>query len=865
VDAGVLRTAIEQAAEAVLVTDPAGRIEYANAAAVELTGYSREELLGQNPRLLKSGFHDVAFYNDLWNTISRGRVWKGDIVNRRKDGGLNIERTTIAPVLGHGGRIVRFIAIKQNVTELSKKEEALERTQYSIDHAGDSVLWTDRQGSIIYANETSFRSLGYPREELLALSVFEINPDLDRTTWPALWERAKSEGSSIERAVRRRRDGSTFPVELSITHVAFRGQEYLCLVGHDITAQVTAEAALRSAERRYHSLFEGMSQGFAYCRILAPGEGGRDFEFLEVNPAFEAITGLHDVAGKKASEIFPGLRGSNPEVIESYGRVAATGQSERLVTHLRALDLWLDVSVYSFEKGRFVTLFEDISARKRAESTLRASEQRYRTLFERNLAGVYRASLDGRILECNNAFARIFGYPSREDLSDGPASSSYRSPATTEDFINRLRAQGSVLNYESQGTQKDGKTVYYLENATLVDGEVIEGTVVDLTNQKELEGRFLQAQKMEVVGRLAGGVAHDFNNLLGVINGYGELVLRRMATNDPQREKVVQILRAGERAAGLTRQLLAFSRQQLLQPKVLDLNEVVSDMKKMLHRLIGEDIELATVLDPTLDNIKADPGQLEQAIMNLAINARDAMPDGGLLTIETKNVELDQSHAATHPTMVPGSYVQLAVSDTGTGMDERTRSHIFEPFFTTKGTGKGTGLGLSTVYGIVKQSGGFIWVYSEQGVGTTFKIYLPRIGEAVERTVEEPVRPTGGNETVLLVEDEVSLRDLLRESLESQGYSTLVAGNGAEAVEVARTRRPIHLLATDVIMPGMSGRAAADAIRQAHPGIRVLYMSGYTDEAIVRHSVLEPGVAFLSKPFSADRLLQEIRGLLDRS
>jgi CheY-like chemotaxis protein len=371
---------------------------------------------------------------------------------------------------------------------------------------------------------------------------------------------------------------------------------------------------------------------------------------------------------------------------------------------------------------------------------------------------------------------------------------------------------------------------------------------------------------MEAIGRLAGGVAHDFNNLLGVITGYGELVLKRLAATDPLHAKVAQILRAGERAAGLTRQLLAFSRQQVLQPKILDVNIVVSEMDSMLRRLIGEDVELTTVLEPQLGSIKADPGQLEQIVMNLAVNARDAMPDGGRLTIETRNVDdLENECAASPPTATPGGFVMLSISDTGSGMDDNVRAHIFEPFFTTKELGKGTGLGLSTVYGIVKQSGGCIAVDSEVGLGTTFRIYLPRIEEAVQPPAEEnpPARATG-SETVLLVEDEAALRDLLRETLEAEGYATLVARDGAQALQIADAHAGvIDLLVTDVIMPGITGRAAADAIREARPGIRVLYISGYTDEAIMRHGVLGAGVAFLNKPFACETLLSKVRELLD--
>jgi CheY-like chemotaxis protein len=380
-----------------------------------------------------------------------------------------------------------------------------------------------------------------------------------------------------------------------------------------------------------------------------------------------------------------------------------------------------------------------------------------------------------------------------------------------------------------------------------------------------LEAQLRQAQKMEAVGQLAGGIAHDFNNLLGVIIGWSEVFEERLSQSDPLRPKAEQIKKAGQRAAALTRQLLAFSRKQVLEPKILDLNTVVTDTLKMLQRLIGDDIELATIPALELGRVKADQGQIGQVIMNLAVNARDAMPQGGKLTMTIANAEMDDVSIRQHPGAVPGSYVKLAVSDTGCGMDHETQARIFEPFFTTKELGKGTGLGLSTVYGIVKQSGGYISVYSELGRGTTFKIYLPRIEQSVtqgafSKNIKEPVR---GWEIILLVEDAPSLRELARELLEDNGYTVLEAGNGADAIQVAeRYGKTIHLLLTDVVMPGMDGGKLAERMTHSHPGIKVLYMSGYTDDAIVHHGVLDSGVALLQKPFTRESLTRKVRDVL---
>jgi nitrogen-specific signal transduction histidine kinase len=398
-------------------------------------------------------------------------------------------------------------------------------------------------------------------------------------------------------------------------------------------------------------------------------------------------------------------------------------------------------------------------------------------------------------------------------------------------------------------------------------GQPVEavGSWLDITERKQLEEQFRHAQKMEAVGRLAGGVAHDFNNLLTVINGYGELVLGTLPAGDPTRELIKQIVGAGDRAAGLTRQLLAFSRKAIIEPKILDLKALVTDIDNMLRRVIGEDIQLAIVIDPELGAVKADPGQIDQVILNLAVNARDAMPQGGKLTIELRNLELDETYVLGHPEARPGPHVLLAVSDTGCGMDQATMTRIFEPFFTTKGE-NGTGLGLATVYGIVKQSGGHVAVYSEVGHGTTFRVYLPRLQQRPSsgKSQHGQAMMPRGSETVLLVEDEDGVRALSRHVLQVCGYTVLEATDGAEAVRIAgQHREHIDLLLTDVVMPRMSGREVAERVAGMHAGTKVLFLSGYTDDAVVRHGILEAEVAFLQKPFSPASLAAKVREVLD--
>jgi two-component system cell cycle sensor histidine kinase/response regulator CckA len=519
-----------------------------------------------------------------------------------------------------------------------------------------------------------------------------------------------------------------------------------------------------------------------------------------------------------------------------------------------------------------VVTFLDIAERKCAEEALRRSEARVRRLVESNIIGISTGDLSGKLIDANDAFLGLLGF-SREDLLSGEMRWDALTPPEYRDTdqlaVEQLKSAGSASPWEKQFFRKDGSRVSVLIGVTTLTaarGEIeTVSFVVDISERKKLEAQLRMAQKMEAVGQLAGGIAHDFNNLLGVIIGWSEVFEERLGQDDPLRPKAQQIKKAGQRAAALTRQLLAFSRKQVLEPKVLDLNAVVADTLKMLQRLIGDDIELITLPAPELGRVKADQGQVEQVIMNLAINARDAMPQGGKLTITIANAEMDDVSVRQHPGAVPGSYVMLSVSDTGCGMDHETQAHIFEPFFTTKELGKGTGLGLSTVYGIMKQSGGYISVYSELGRGTTFKSYLPRIEQSVTQVT--PVRNTKdlvrGWETILLVEDAQPLRELARELLETKGYTVLEAANGADAIQVAeKYGKPIHLLLTDVVMPGMDGSKLAERMGHSYPGIKVLYMSGYTDDAIVHHGVLDSGITLLQKPFTRESLTHKVREVL---
>jgi PAS domain S-box-containing protein len=558
-------------------------------------------------------------------------------------------------------------------------------------------------------------------------------------------------------------------------------------------------------------------------------------------------------------------------------------------------------------------LEQEISERKRAEEALRESEERYRHLFQAASVSLWeqeiselKEALDSlkqqgvnnlpqylednpdfvrravqmiKVLDVNDRTLQIYGAESKAELLGSLEKIS--APEALPHFKEQIIAIAEEKPYyekESFARTLQGETLNILVTITLPQTQSKTGTmlvsVMDITARKQaeeekknLQARLHQAQKMEAVGQLTAGIAHDFNNLLTAINGFAELLRLKLPPDDPFQETVHRILHSGQRAAELVQQLLIFSRKQVVEPKILDLNAIVVDMEKLLHRIIGEDIQLNTELESELWPIKADTAQMEQIIVNLVVNARDAMPDGGLLTIETATVTLDESYTATHLESKPGDYILLAVSDTGTGMTQEVQSRLFEPFFTTKEVGKGTGLGLATVYGIVKQSNGHIGVYSELGHGTTFKVYLPRTEETAQPMAaahQSMAEAPSGDETILLVEDNEGVRDLAFRVLRNKGYVVLEAADGHEALQIFEAQaRPIHLLLTDVVLPDLNGSTLAQQLTQKQPDLKILFTSGYAGDAIVRHGVLSADLAFLAKPFTPTALAYKVRRVLD--
>ncbi len=638
-----------------------------------------------------------------------------------------------------------------------------------------------------------------------------------------------------------------------------------------------AEGAVRQQAERLRVTLHSIGDGV----ISTDAQGRVDF----LNPVAEELVGweMGEAVGQRLEDVFHIVNETTRQPVENPAlRALRDGKIVGLANHTVLIskdgtECPIDDSAAPIrdQQGAIfgsVLVFRDITKRKQVEEDLRLRDRAIRAVSEGILI-TDAGQRDNPIIFATPGFERITGYSAAEAV--GRNCRFLQGPETDKKSVAQLREAiqgGCPCTVELLNYRKDGSPFWNSLSISPVRndrGDLMHfvGVQADVTARRGLEEKVRQSQKMEAIGNLAGGLAHDFNNLLTVINGYSELVESQLPDSSPVRGLVREIGQAGERAASLTRQLLAFSRKQVLELKVINLNAVVTNTARMLKRLIGEDIDFNTALDPELGEVEADLGRIEQILINLSVNARDAMPQGGRLTIETRNVELSETYTEAFPELQAGAYVLLAVTDTGTGIDEKTKTHIFEPFFTTKAVGKGTGLGLATVFGIVKQSGGHVAVYSEPGSGATFKVYLPRVDDRVSASKSQAGNRSipQGNETILLVEDEPALLALSRHILQRQGYTVLEADNGELALRIAEDYPgEIHLLLADVVMPGMSGRQVAERIAAQRPGVKVLFQSGYTDDAVVRHGVLQAETAFLQKPYTPTALSQKVREVLDK-
>jgi two-component system, cell cycle sensor histidine kinase and response regulator CckA len=761
----MLSMVVEQATESIIITDPDGTIIYVNPAFEKTTGYTSEEAMGKNPKLLQSGTHSTDFYKHLWDTLNSGKPWSGLFTNKRKDGTLWEEETIISPVRDSNGNLIQFVAIKRDITKERQAEDALLYYKAIVESSIDGIVTATFEGIITSWNSGAEKMFGYTCREAAGQPISLIVPSQRIEEATAIIARIKN-GKLCEH---------------------YEG-EGVCADGNliDLSAKVFP---VKDSEGRILGVC-GLVRDITLQRRM-----GAEKELL--NSKLE-----------KQREQLKNIVKTVPGVVwEAWGKPDTGEQRINFVSDYVEIMLGYTVAEWLSTPNFWLSIVHpDDREKAGAEAALAFSNRQDRKMEFRWIA-------------------------------------------------------------------KDGHAVWVESYTTVVLDEQGEpagmrGVTLDVTERKELEEQLRQSQKLEAIGQLAGGVAHDFNNLLTVINGYSDLAASQLKPEDRVCQQVKEIKKAGVRAAALTRQLLAFSRKQVLRPKIVDLNMIVSETEKMLHRLVGENIELQTELDPSLETVRVDPGQMDQVLMNLAVNARDAMPRGGTLTISTRNVEFGAGNAVRYPiNLSAGRYVVLSVSDNGIGMDAKTQAHIFEPFFTTKEFGKGTGLGLSTVHGIVRQSGGTIQFESKLGCGTTFHIYLPRTGDRGERSISNTERTTSvrGNETILLVEDDDSVRTLARTVMQSYGYEVLEASDSAEALSISRkyTGR-IHLVVTDVVMPGMDGSQLAKLLIRFDPQRKVLYMSGYTDNPALQSESVEHE-HFIQKPFEPSRLAEKLREILDQA
>jgi len=906
-----LRAMMENNPIAIVVVDLERRIRMCNAAFQSVFKYSQSEILGHDLDALLAPEELRADAIALSVRAASGETFRANSRRKRSDG-TPVDVQIICVPLVVNGKCIGSFAMYEDITERSQVEqarrEAEERLRLLFENAIEGIFQASVEGQLLSVNPALARMCGYSSPEEMIASGRDVSTDFYADPQARLeFARRMAADGAVERFEYqlRRKNGTPIWVsenarvvrDKSGTVVAYEGtmEDITDLKRAELERQVTFEIirgvnvtdnlddllylihlALRKvlyADNCFVALYEPSSEMFHFPFFVdqfdqapPPQQVGRSCtaHVYRTGRAMLIPQGVFDQLTADGEVELVGT--PSPSWLGAPLRTPAATIGVLVVQHYENEFAYTerDLEFLASVGGQIALAIE----RKRAEEKVRESEARLSLLVEQLPAALWTVDKNLRFTSAVGAGLARLGL--KPNLVGGLSLFEYFS-TTDSAFLpiaaHRRAVAGEPVTFHSEW--KGGSYTCHVEPLRSKDGE-LQGAIcmaLDITDRKQLEEQLRQAQKMEAVGRLAGGIAHDFNNLLMVIQGYADLLAERLPQGDPLQRNAEQIQTASQRATSLTRQLLAFSRKQMLAPKVMNVHAVVADMEKILRRLIGEDVQLETTSARDLGLVKADRSQIEQVILNLAVNARDAMPEGGRLTIETANAELDASFAHPPAVLEPGKYVMLAVTDNGCGMDSDTQAHIFEPFFTTKEKGKGTGLGLATVYGIVKQSGGYVWVYSEPGRGTSFKVYLPRIEEEKALPSFEPpaqFRATPrGSETVLLVEDEKGVRELAREYLQMIGYTVIEAENGHHALELAGMHDgKIHLLMTDVVMPGISGRELSERVKAVRPGIQILFMSGYTDQAVVHHGILESDAVLLQKPFTLNTLALKLREIL---
>jgi two-component system, cell cycle sensor histidine kinase and response regulator CckA len=877
----LFRGAFEHTNVAMVLTDLNNRFLRANTAFAAMFGYSEAEIL-------KLSMADITHPDDVAESYARrdgliAGTKQFFYMEKRylhKEGHVLWGLTNVALIRNSRGNPQMYVGQVQNITERKQAESEVRRTADLLravaDGTTDAMFVKDREGKYLLFNEAAARFVGKPVAEVLGkddTALFEpesASVVMARDHWVMTTGVVETEEETLTAA------GVTRTYHA--TKAPYRDGQGNIIgtlgVSRDITDRKQAENAVRASEARFRAFMDN-SPAISWTT----DEDGRMPYASQTY--IDAVRLPADSMGKTLHEIFPAEFADL--YLKSVREVIRTGRMlETIEPAIRSDGSMGQFLVYKFllpgtEHPRLTGgIAIDVTEQRRTEQALKSSEHRLQHVLTSSPAILFTLAISdnqvGGINWISDNLTNILGYTPEDALSRDwwlrnihPEDRELVVSQTHEELF----GQGHTT-HEYRFRHRDGQyrwtrgEIRSMRNAA---GEGVEavGSWSDITERKHLESQFQQAQKMEAVGQLAGGVAHDFNNLLTIISGYSEIIFDKLGPKDPMRELVRAIGEAGTRAASLTRQLLAFSRKTVLAPQVLDLNEVVRETEKLLRRLIGEDILLTSVLDPNISRVRVDPDQLGQVLMNLAVNARDAMPKGGKLTVETRPAVLDGEFTRLRPEVLSGQYVMLAVSDTGSGMTPEVKTRIFEPFFTTKGVGKGTGLGLAVVMGIVKQSGGHVEVYSEVGIGTIFKIYFPAVDEPISDSHAGDAGSNGlGTETVLLVEDEEGVRGLAALALQTYGYKVLAASNAREAMrEIAKHSGEIHLLVTDVVMPGMGGPDLAAILQSSFPRLKVLFSSGYTDDAVVRHGLLQEKVAFLQKPYTPASLAKKVRQVLD--